>query len=185
MGRANPGRAILQLAGVCLGIGDQLRDRIDGQLEMDREADDVGARIGDRGEVFNRIERRVPVEEDVAGHHGVGADHQRVAVTRRACDVGRRDIAAHTRFVIDNDGLPPGGAEPFGHGASEQIAGRTGRIANHDGDRPRGIILRPRRRDHHVRGKHGADHSNPEIRHHAIDPPATGELKRPTRLQSL
>src|SRR5262249_10237087 len=62
--------------------------------------------------------------------------------------VGSSDIATYTRPVVDDDGLAPSGVEPFGHGAREQIAGRARRIADHDGDRPRGIILRHRRRGH-------------------------------------
>jgi hypothetical protein len=141
MRRADSGGAILQLARIGFGIGDQLRHRIDGQIDVDRETDDVRARVGDRREVFDRIERRVFVEKDVAGHDRVGADHQRVTVGRCARDVPGGDIAAHTRPVVDDDGLAPGGVEPLGHGAREQIAGRTRRIADHDRDRPRRIIL--------------------------------------------
>src|SRR5262245_63320887 len=57
--------------------------------------------------------RNALVEVDVAGHHRVGADHQRVAVGLRARDIGRGDIAADARAVVDDDGLAPGGVEPF------------------------------------------------------------------------
>ena len=122
----------------------------------------------------HRVEWRVFVEKDIAGHDGVGADHQRVAVTRRARDIGGSDIAAHARPVVDDDGLAPSGVEPFCHGAGEQIAGRARRIADHDGDRPRGIILRHRR---HGRDRDG---KRQRTRKDANEPGHANILPRPT-----
>src|SRR5215472_18082536 len=68
MGGADAGGAILQLARVRLGIGDELHHRIDRQVDMDGEADDVRAGVGNGREVLHRVERRIFVEKDVAGH---------------------------------------------------------------------------------------------------------------------
>jgi len=164
----------LQLARVRLGIGDELRHRIDRQVDMDCEADDVRAGVGNGREVLHRVERRIFVEKDVAGHDGVGADHQRVAVGRRARHIGGGDIAAHAGPVVDDDGLTPSGVEPFGHGAREQITGRARRIADHDGDRPGGIILRHRR---HGRDRDG---KRQRTRKEANEPGHVNVLPRPT-----
>ena len=58
MRRPGAGRAVLQPARVGLGVGDQLGHRLHRQVGVDREADDVGAGIGDRRKVLHRIERR-------------------------------------------------------------------------------------------------------------------------------
>jgi hypothetical protein len=158
----------LQLAWVRLGISDQFRHRIDRQLDMDRKADDVRSGIGNGREVLHRIERRILVEKDVAGHDGVGTDHQRVAVGWRARDVGGGDIAAYARSVVDNDGLAPSSVEPFGHRAREKVAGRTRRIADHDGNRSRRIILRHRRRGDAVGDeRENAERTDTKAQHHA------------------
>jgi hypothetical protein len=143
---------------------------------MDRETDDVRAGVGNGREVLHRVERRIFVEKDVAGHDGVGADHQRVAVGRRARHIGGGDIAAHARPVVDDDGLAPRGVEPFGHGAREQIAGRARRIADHDGDRPRGIILRQRRHGRDRDGKGQRTRKEADKRCHANLLPTFGCL---------
>ena len=144
--RTGAGGSIAQLAGIGFGVGDHIGDRLDRQIGVDRKADDVGAEIHHRREVLDGIERRVPVEKDVAGQRRVGADHQRVAVGRRARHHPARDVAAAPRAVVDDHRLAPDGVESFRDRACRQVRHRARRVADHDGDRTRGVTLCVRRR---------------------------------------
>ncbi len=163
--RADAGGAVVDLARIGPGIGDQLGDRMRGKIRMHGEADDVRAGIDDGREILHRVERRILVEVDVAGHHRIGADEQRVAVRRRARRIAGGDVAAHARAIVDDHRLAPGGIEPLGDGARHKVTGGAGRIANHDSDGARGIILRRRRIRDDAKHKNGGRERTQTLEH--------------------
>ena len=144
MGRSSdPGRCRGELAGIGLGISDELGNR----LGRDRwvHHHDVGGSddARDRGNVADQIEIELFVECRVDCVEST--DHeQRIAVRRCAHDRFCANIAAATRPVIDNKLL----AEAIRQPLTQQTGNDVGRSAGSEWDdpahRPRRIGLRPR-----------------------------------------
>lgn len=68
----------------------------------------------DRGKIGRRIVRQMPVQALVDGLRSVGADEQRMAIALGARRFRGREIAAGTRLVLDQNGLPKHCLETLG-----------------------------------------------------------------------
>ncbi len=135
------GRAEIELAGICLRVGDELLQRGGGYGGVDGEDGAGCADIADRLEVAERF---------VAGPHQVRRDReiagrgieQRVAVRLRLGDELGADRSAAARLVVDDDRL----AELFAQLAGNDAAGIVVGGARREGNdvRRRGVQDRPR-----------------------------------------
>ena len=184
MRRADAGRAVAELAGILLRVGDHVRDRVDRELRVHRKADDVRARIGDRREVLHGIEADVPVEMHVARHRCVGADHQRVAIGGSARNERRADIAARAGPVVDDHRLAPGLMQPVRDGARRQVRHRARRVADHDGDGAGGIGLGERRGCGEQAGEQRNEHGAARMKGHASSSGRGGVDRAPLASQA-
>ena len=135
------GGAVVQLAGIGLGVCHQFLDR----LHLQRRAGDqhalVDHRGGDRRERFLRIVVEL-VEQRLAAEGPDRAHQQRVAVGRGVRDQLGPDGAAGAALVLDDDGLPEARLQPLRNqpGGGVGCAARGKR--HHELDRPLGIALR-------------------------------------------
>ena len=139
--RAGAGRAVGQLARIGLGVGDELLERLRRHRGVN---DDRGGRDReqrDRHKVLDRIVRHLRHGHRVEHHRAGAAENERVAVGRRARDLGGRDGAGGAALVLDVDGaeqvLHPVGPLPADH-----VVHAAGRERHHQLDRPVGITPR-------------------------------------------
>jgi len=103
--RTIAGGRVIQLAGMSLGVVDQLFQRMDGQLGIDRDDVRRGNQHDDRRKVLYRIPVQFVEHDRVADvEHGISRQH-RVAVRVRPGHIGSGDIAAGSGAVFDDDGL--------------------------------------------------------------------------------
>ena len=109
----------------------RIDDQHERRLHHQRQRDQVG----------HRVVGKILVERDVDRHGRARRHHQRVAVRRRLGDRARRDDAAGARPVLDHEGLAEPLLELLPEHAGEDVGAAAGRERNHDGDRPRRIIL--------------------------------------------
>ena len=145
MRRGDARRAEFQRTRPRLRVCDQLGGGIGRNCAVDRERDDIGARVRDRCEVLHRIEGHAAEEVDVRRHHGVGADQQSMAVGRRAGRERGANVSAGARPAVDDNGLAERGLELLADHTRERIARATWRLRRHDRDRPGRIGLGLRR----------------------------------------
>jgi hypothetical protein len=149
-GRAVALRGVGHLAGIGLGIGDQLLRRVGGQVLAG--GDDVGhdRQHGDGHELRPVVGQglvEVVVDRERAGR----AAQQRVAVGLGAKGDLGPDIAAGAGAVVDDHRLVPGARERFGDDAAERVRRSTRREGDNDAD----LFLRPGRlRKGRRRGQH-------------------------------
>ena len=179
--RADARRHVLHAVRRLLHQRDQLLEAVHAERRMHHEHVGRPAEIGDVGEVLDRIEARVLVHRRRQHMRRHAGNLQRVAIGRRARDLGGADQAAAAGAVLDEELLPERLAELLGEHAAEQIVGAAGRIG-HDHLAPAcpAIRRRPARQDsarlQGVRGRQSDNASfSPErffSRHHsALRPP--------------
>ena len=142
---AGPGRAEADLVRVSLGVGDELGERLVGQLGVDDEHQRRPLHDQpDHGEIVDRAVGHRDVVQVLRVGERIG--EQRVAVRRRARGKGAADHARAAGLVLDHDGL----ADPLLHQRRRQAGrhvGQSARRERHDeGDRPLRIGLGLRRR---------------------------------------
>ena len=136
------GRRHVELAGIGLGVGDQLGDRLDRKRRMDihhvGKADDAG----DRDDVAQKVETELVVERGV---DGIGRRHQqqRVAVRRGAHDRLGGDIGAAAGPAFHHDRLAEPLRQPLPGEPRGDVGGAARGIADDQADRPRRVGLRP------------------------------------------
>ena len=126
---ADPRRAVVELAPVRLGIGDELGEAFHRQHRIDHQEKAVIEQQRHRDEVALHVDG--VLLEDERRQHGraVRADEEGVAVRRRPCDRARADCARAARHVLADEGLAERGLEVIGIEA--KIVGRaagTGRV---------------------------------------------------------
>ncbi len=137
--RADAGRAVGELAGIGLGVGDQVGDRLHRQVVVDQEDRGHRERRRDRRQVLQRIERqRLQAGQD--GDGGIARPHQRVAVGGGLGDLVGADGARIAGDVLDDHRLAPGLGEFLREHAAGDVGGAAGGEAH---DQPH-RLLRPR-----------------------------------------
>src|SRR5262245_24315360 len=138
--------AIVDLAGIGLGVGNQLGGRARRQRRMHREHARLPADQPDRGEVLARIvagvgiERRIDIERT-----GIG-EQDGVAIGRALGDRPRRDGAAGAAAVLHYDLMTEPAGHLLGNDARQRIVAAAGGKGHHQHDRTCGIVLRCDRR---------------------------------------
>ena len=135
------GRRHVELAGIGLGVGDQLGNGLDRQRGMHQH--DVGEAndARDRLHLLHEIERQLVVERGVDRIRRRD-QQQRVAVRRGAQHLLGGDIGAAARPVLDHEGLPEFLRKPLPHQARRHIRRAAGGVSDHEPHRPRWIGLR-------------------------------------------
>ena len=151
-GRAVALRGIGHLAGIGLGVGDQLLEAAGGQVETG--GDDIGhdRQHRDRHELRPVIGQRLV--EIVVDRQGRGRTaQQRVAVRLGAIGDLGADIAGRAGAIVDDDRLAPGGRKLLADDAAEHVGRSAGREGHDDADLLVGIgcLGKARRRQQHQR----------------------------------
>ena len=140
---ADAGRRDVELAGIGLGIGDQLGHRFHRKLRIDHD-DERGAADGaDRREVAGEIEIQMLIKRGV---DGIGRDdeEERIAVRRGVGDDFGADIAGGARPIVDDELLTEAFRHRLRHQARDNVGRQTGRKTDDDVHRPGRIIERRR-----------------------------------------
>src|SRR5215510_4483051 len=131
-----------ELAGIGLGIGDELGDRPRWNREV-RYYD-----VGHTGDAGNRRDVAAEIETKLFVHRSIdrvcrGEQEERVAIGRRAHDRLGGDIAASTRPVLDDEWLAKAFRQPLAHQTCDDVESTSCGGTDDQTHRPRGIGLRP------------------------------------------
>ena len=145
---ADPGRRVVQLAGLALRERDQFGDRFRLDVRIDQHDQRAGGDQADRREILARVVADIGVERRIDRERAGAAEAERVAVGRGFRDLARRDRAARPALVLDHDLLAERLAHLLGDDARHHVVAAAGRIRHHQRDRARGIVLRRDTRGH-------------------------------------
>ena len=142
IGRAGSCRRIRDLAGICLGVIDELAHRLcrHGRVHHHRVGD-VGEQR-DRREILHAVERHGAEQRVVHRVHAHRVEQEHVAVRRRARDRGGSDIAGCARTILDDDRLPERLPQVLADDARENVRRSAGSERHNEGDRSLRIALR-------------------------------------------
>jgi hypothetical protein len=166
---AGAGRAIVDLAGIGLGVGEELLERLPRRISSHHDTERVTTDADDVGEIRARIESRL-------GHEGKAEDGDRDLCDRVAiglCGRGhlaRGERARAARPVLDDDRLPE---MLFGRGrerAHADVGGAAGGPRHDEGDRPHRKILRLRGAE--PCGQSGREHGAKNPAFHGVFSPS-------------
>ena len=111
---------------------DGMHDQHVGDREVDRQQD----------QVLVRIVARALVEAHVVDQQPLRHDAERVAVRRRARELGHGDGAAGSGLVVDHHALAERLAELLAVQAAADVAGGAGRVGHDQADRTGRPLLR-------------------------------------------
>ncbi len=133
--------ADIELAGIGLGVGDQLRhvahrDVLAGDHDVGDDRHEA-----DRREVLQRIVAGTAVERGADRHRGGAADEQRVAVGLRRCGRAAGERAAGARAIVDDHLLAERGRQLLADQPPHDIDRAAGRERHDQPDRARGILV--------------------------------------------
>ncbi len=140
--------AVAHLAGIALGVGDQLRNGL--HVEVGRGREQEFRNVVDHGhrdhaalvirQLRGRQHRRDGIGRDIADHHGIavglGVEH-----------LVDRDDAVGARLVLDHEGLAQDLPQLLAQDAGHDVGGAAGRVRHHDLHRLGGILVLRRGRD--------------------------------------
>ena len=143
-GGAGAGRAEIDLAGIGLGVGDQLGDGFGRKRRMHHQRIRRVADQADRRKILARIVADVLVERRPDRERAGIAEHQRVAVGLALRDRLGADGAAGAGPVVDHDLFAEQFAHLVGDAAADDRGAAARRERNHQRDRPARIVLRLR-----------------------------------------
>src|SRR3954467_3205114 len=124
-----------QLAGMGLGVGDQLRNGCRGHIRMQHQHQGEAADARDRLEVLYRIVGDALVEAGRGRVRAVGAHQQRVAIGCGAGDIGGGHGAVRSRLVLDDDALVERLSEMLRNDTRNGVGGAAGTERDDEGDR--------------------------------------------------
>ena len=135
------GRCHVELAGIGLGIGDQLGDGLDRQRGMHHHD------VGEANDARDRLHLLDEIEIELVVERGVDRvrrsdQQQRVAVRRGPQHLLGGDIGAAARPVLDDERLAEFFRKPLPHQTRREIRRAAGGVADHQPHRPRRIGLR-------------------------------------------
>jgi hypothetical protein len=143
--RTDTRRAVVQLAGIGLGVSDEGLSRIHGKiLARDQDQRDLRNQR-DIHKIGQRIVRRLFAIEERVGMGGDGAEQCRVSVGGRPHDTLSTDRPAPATQIFNDDTLAQARRHAFGHDAGEHIDRAARRGRHYHGDRPARIVFRPDR----------------------------------------
>jgi len=129
--RAVSRRAVVELAGLRLHPGDELRHRVDGHRFVHHEREAGRADVRDRGKLLHHVvgDLRIKMRR---GDDRRGSDHDRVAVGRRLHhDIGA-DRPGGARPVLDEERLVPARLQPGREQPRHDVRPGRGRERNDD-----------------------------------------------------
>ncbi|SPK72371.1 protein of unknown function [Cupriavidus taiwanensis] len=126
-------RAVGQLAGVGLGVGDVVLHGLDRRIRRHHQAERIAGQVDDVAQVLDRVPVDLGGVRQAVDRHG--HLRQRVAVGRGALHQLRRQHAAGTRLVLDDHGLAQDFRGVVGQHAERDIRGAAGGVADHQPDR--------------------------------------------------
>ena len=139
LGRADAQRAPVELAGVGLGIGDQLRQRFPRRFRAHHDTHHEAGDLQDVAQIVDRIVGQRLVEQRLAQHAHVHLG-DRVAVGLLGLQRDRAEHARRAGLVLDHDRL----AELLGRQFCQDAEAAVGRPARRPGndqlDRPVGKL---------------------------------------------
>ena len=145
IGPARPGRAVLHLRLVGLGVGDELLQVAGGKIRARHQHQRLIHDQHHRREIGHGVVQRRLVERLVLGVRADVAEHELVAVGRRLRDAVRPGHAAGAADVFHDDGLVKLGAQAVGDDAGDGVGRSAGAERRNHGDRPVRPVLRLRR----------------------------------------
>ena len=124
-----------QLAGILLGVGDELRDVVDRHGFVDDQRDRKLGRLGQCGEILHRIVVQLLDQERRDAVGGGGAEKQGVAVGRRTRHEVGGERAAGALPALHDHRLLEALRQLFGDRAGDEIGGGAGSERRDDPDR--------------------------------------------------
>src|SRR6516165_2991456 len=129
------GRRHIDFAGIGLGIGDELGDRLDRHRGMHLYGKRVTSNARDRHDVADEIEIELVVEGGVDRVHS-NASEKRIAVGGRTYNGLGGDIAGGTRSVLDDELLAEPLRQPFSYQACHDVGATSGGKSDNDAHWP-------------------------------------------------
>ena len=145
--RANTRRAVVDLARIGLGVGDEFLQRVHRHRARHDQYVGSAAEHCDGREILDGVVAEIAFHGRIRGVRCHVADHQRVAVRLRAGGHLRRDRAARAGLVLDHEGLAHRQAQLVGDDARDQVHAAARRLRRDDLHRPIRIgVLRDGRR---------------------------------------
>ena len=105
MQAADAGRAVVQLAGIGFGVGDELLEVMDRQVRAHREDERAARDLDHRRKRLDRIVRRLLGDRRRNQYRARAAEHDRVAVRIGPREGTAADGAAGAGAVLDHDRL--------------------------------------------------------------------------------
>src|SRR5271156_99397 len=142
MGRSPvAGRSHVEFTGICLGEGDELRNRVGRNRWVHFHDLGYADDTGDRRDVVNEIEIELAIKRRVDRVPRADQE-QRIAIRGRAYYRLGADIAAGTWPVLDDEWLSEPLREPLPHQTGEDIGNASRGKTNDKAHRLRGIGLR-------------------------------------------
>ncbi len=136
-------RRHVEFAGIGLGIGDELGNRLGRNRRVHHHDVGTSEDARDRRDVADKIEIELVVKRRV-GRVDNTAQEERVSVGRRTYDRLGADIAAATRPVVDHKLLAEPLRQPLTHQARRDVARAARRDWHDQPHRPCRVDLRPR-----------------------------------------
>ena len=136
---ADAGRAEVDLAGICLCVGDQFGNAFRRDRRVNRE-NERPAGHGDEGDVADEVEAEVRIQARIDRDGRVDSE-QRIAVRRRPHDRLGRDVAGGATPVLDDERLAEPRGQRLTYQADENVGAAAGRIADDAAERPCRISL--------------------------------------------
>jgi len=134
---------VAELAGMRLGVVDELLQRGDRQRSLHAENLRPGAELRHRNEILVRIVADL-LHQRRQGQLRAGAEQERVAVGRGARDLPGGDDPAGAAEVLDHERLVEPGRESLGREPRHHVGIPAGDERHDDGHRPRRPVARRR-----------------------------------------
>ena len=138
---ADAGRGHVELAGIGLGVGDELGDGLDRHRGVDLHDQRNALDLPDRRDVADKVEAELLVERDVDCVLRVD-QQQRVAVGRHVGHGFGCDVAGGTRPDLDEELLAELLRQELRDQTRDDVGRAARRLADDDFHRTRGIGLR-------------------------------------------
>src|SRR5262249_688598 len=131
----------VDLAGIRLGVRDELGKRLSRERRVDYQDADSGMRARDRRDIANEVETEVVIDCQVPCVMCTDLE-ERIAVGRRLHDCLGSNIAARTRPVFDDELLTKVVRQPLTEKTCKQVRHTPRRKSNDQAHRPRRIAFR-------------------------------------------
>src|SRR6516165_2159555 len=124
-GSSDTSRCHVELAGIGLGVGDKLRNRLDRYRWIHLHNEGLTMKARDWRDVVDQIEIELVVERGVDRVDRSG-DKERVSIRRRTHDRLGADIARRARPILDDKLLPEALRQPLPYQACHDVGCTAG-----------------------------------------------------------